>query len=86
MRMTDATPRLSERERIALEVLQGKTFNYDLGRAAGFGASGWNIDDYCQPLPSEKPGRPTPGGPFEAAVELATDYEFADPRIDSRHI
>lgn len=81
MRTTDATPRLSARERIALEALQGKTFNYDVGRASGFGASGWNIDDYCQPLPSEKPGCPTPGGSFEAAVEFATNYEFADPRI-----
>jgi uncharacterized protein (UPF0548 family) len=82
MRTTDATPRLSERERIALEALQGKTFNYDLGRGADLGpASGWNVDDYCQPLAGEEPGSPMPGGPFEAAVEVATNYEFADPRI-----
>jgi uncharacterized protein (UPF0548 family) len=82
MRTTDAAPRLSERARTALEALQGKTFNYDLELAADVGpASGWNVDDYCQPLPSEEPGSPAPGGPFEAAVELATNYEFADPRI-----
>jgi uncharacterized protein (UPF0548 family) len=82
MRTTDAAPRLSERARTALEALQGKTFNYDLELAADVGpASGWNVDDYCQPLPSEEPGSPAPGGPFEAAVELATNYEFADPRM-----
>jgi uncharacterized protein (UPF0548 family) len=82
LRRTDAAPRLSERRRSALGALQGKTFNYDLERAADFGpASGWNVDDYCQSLPREEPGSPVPGGPFEAAVELATNYEFADPRI-----
>ncbi len=43
--------------------------------------SGWNIDDYRQPLPSETPGQPEPGGTWERARELMEDYAFADPRI-----
>ena len=39
----------------------------------------WRIDDYLQPLPSETPGPPTPGGAFEAARGLIDRYEFADP-------
>ncbi|HEV3377985.1 MAG TPA: DUF1990 family protein [Thermoleophilaceae bacterium] len=43
--------------------------------------SGWNVDDYRQPLPSEPPGAPVPGGTWERARELMRDYEFADPSI-----
>ena len=42
---------------------------------------GWNVDDYCQPLPGERPGPPEPGGPWEIAQRLMRDYEFADPKI-----
>jgi uncharacterized protein (UPF0548 family) len=51
----------------------------DVNFAAGEG--GWRVDDYCQPLPSEAPGPPQPGGTWERARELMEDYEFADPRI-----
>jgi uncharacterized protein (UPF0548 family) len=43
--------------------------------------AGWRIDDYCQPLSSEPPGPPEPGGTWERARELLRNYEFADPRI-----
>ena len=42
---------------------------------------GWRIDDYCEPLPSEPPGDPVPGGPFEVAQTLLRDYRVADPKL-----
>jgi len=45
------------------------------------GGPGWNIDDYCQPLPRERPGPPEAGGVWERARALMEDYEFADPAI-----
>ena len=39
------------------------------------------MDDYCQPLPAERPGPPEPGGPWERAQKLLRDYEFADPKL-----
>jgi uncharacterized protein (UPF0548 family) len=41
----------------------------------------WRVDDYCQPLASEAPGPPQPGGTWERARQLIEDYEFADPSI-----
>ncbi|HLV73669.1 uncharacterized protein DUF1990 [Actinomadura hallensis] len=43
--------------------------------------SGWHVDDYRQPLPSEPPGPPVPGGPWETARDLVRDYQYADPAI-----
>ncbi|SNS12593.1 DUF1990 family protein [Actinomadura mexicana] len=43
--------------------------------------SGWNVDDYRQPLPAEPPGPPVPGGSWEIARHLVRDYEYADPAI-----
>jgi len=66
----------------ALRALHDKQLNFDLpSRAAMTRESGWNVDDYCQPLPAERPGPPLPGGTWERARELMLDYEFADPRI-----
>jgi uncharacterized protein (UPF0548 family) len=45
------------------------------------GGPGWNVDDYCQPLPAEGPGPPEPGGSWERARRMMEDYEFADPAI-----
>ena len=42
---------------------------------------GWHVDDYRQPLPSEPPGPPVPGGSWETARRLVADYEYADPAI-----
>jgi hypothetical protein len=66
----------------ALRALHGKRLNFDLnGREAMTREAGWNVDDYRQPLPSESPGPPVPGGTWERARDLMLDYEFADPRI-----
>ncbi|MFZ1997411.1 MAG: DUF1990 family protein [Solirubrobacteraceae bacterium] len=46
---------------------------------------GWRRDDRCQPLPSEPPGEPVPGGSWEIARRLIRGYEFADPSIVRAH-
>ena len=56
--------------------------NFEVSALAGVvSGSGWNVDDYRQPLPSEAPGEPEPGGTWERARELVEDYQFADPSI-----
>jgi uncharacterized protein (UPF0548 family) len=66
----------------ALRALHDKRLNFDLdGRDAMTRQAGWNVDDYRQPLPPERPGPAAPGGTWERARELMLDYEFADPRI-----
>ena len=70
------------RARRALDELHEKPLNFDRNDRAGWTRdAGWRIDDYCQPLPSEPPGQPQPGGSWERARALMRDYEFADPRI-----
>jgi uncharacterized protein (UPF0548 family) len=65
-----------------LEALRDKRLNFDLvDREAMTREAGWNVDDYLQPLPAERPGPPVPGGTWERARELMLDYEFADPKI-----
>lgn len=44
-------------------------------------AHGWRIDDYCEPLPSEPPGPPVAGGPFERCQTLLREYKVADPKM-----
>jgi uncharacterized protein (UPF0548 family) len=46
---------------------------------------GWHVDDRCQPLPSEPPGDPAPGGSWELASRLIQGYEFADPSLVRAH-
>jgi uncharacterized protein (UPF0548 family) len=66
----------------ALHALHDKPLNFDLAERASFDReSGWQIDDYCQALPAERPGEPEPGGTWERARDLMRDYEFADPKI-----
>ena len=68
--------------RAVLDGLHAKGLNFDAGDRRGFTAErGWRVDDYRQPLPSEAPGPPAPGGSWEVARRLLRDYEFADPRI-----
>ena len=50
---------------------------HDVNRAE----SGWNVDDFRQPLPAEPPGPPVEGGSWETACALVRDYEYADPAI-----
>jgi uncharacterized protein (UPF0548 family) len=47
--------------------------------------AGWRVDDRCQPLPSEPPGEPVPGGSWEIAQRLIKGYEFADPSLVRAH-
>jgi uncharacterized protein (UPF0548 family) len=61
-----------------LDELHDKGLNFELADQRG---DGWLSDDYCQPLPSERPGPPAPGGSWEVARELMRNYEFADPSI-----
>jgi uncharacterized protein (UPF0548 family) len=61
-----------------LDELHDKGLNFELDTPRG---DGWLSDDYCQPLPSELPGEPVPGGTWEVAKGLMHDYEFADPSI-----
>jgi uncharacterized protein (UPF0548 family) len=70
------------RARRALDALHDRPLNFDPAGLARFDvASGWRVDDYRQPLPSEPPGPPLPGGSWETARRLMRDYEFADPAI-----
>lgn len=41
----------------------------------------WRVDERHCRLPTEAPGPPVPGGPFEVARELMCSYELADPAI-----
>ena len=47
--------------------------------------AGWHVDHRCQPLPSEPPGKPVPGGSWEIAQRLIRGYEFADPSLVRAH-
>jgi uncharacterized protein (UPF0548 family) len=46
---------------------------------------GWRIDDYRTTLPSEPPGPPVDGGPFQVAQKLLRDYRVADPAMVIAH-
>lgn len=68
--------------RKALDALHSSAPNFDMDEQADHTpATGWRVDDHCQPLPREQPGPPVPGGSWEVARGLMTDYEFADPDI-----
>lgn len=65
-----------------LAELGQRPLNFDLAERAKFTTeTGWNVDDYLQPLPAEAPGEPVPGGSWVTARKLMADYEFADPAI-----
>src|SRR3954469_17000065 len=42
---------------------------------------GWHDDALSQRLPGEAPGEPEPGGSWEIARRLVTEYRMADPAI-----
>lgn len=72
----------SERIRRRLAELASRPLNFDpasLQHASP--ASGWTINDLCEPLPSEPPGSPVEGGSWAIARRLMRGYEFADPSI-----
>jgi uncharacterized protein (UPF0548 family) len=65
-----------------LPELRRRPYNYDPARRSEFTpANGWHFDNLRQPLPSEPPGPPLPGGSFETARRLMLGYEFADPSL-----
>jgi uncharacterized protein (UPF0548 family) len=79
---TGASPLRDPDARRILDQLHDKQLNFEPGARSGFRPeNGWLVDDYCQPLPAERPGPPEPGGSWEAARRILGDYEFADPAI-----
>jgi len=65
-----------------LDALHDKSLNFELGRRDEVTAeNGWHMDNYCQPLPAEVAGPPSPGGSWQVAQRLMRNYEFADPSI-----
>ena len=80
--MLDERLAATPRARRALADLTDRELNFEPAEIAGARpGSGWNIDDYCEPLPSEPPGEPVSGGSFAIARQLMRDYAFADPQI-----
>lgn len=65
-----------------LNDLHGRRLNFD---PTDLTDEGWHRDDYCQPLPSEDPGQPEPGGAWEIASRLSRSYAFADPTLVEAH-
>jgi uncharacterized protein (UPF0548 family) len=68
-----------------LNRLAGLRVNYDPARAPEHGAAGveghWHVDSGITVIGREAPGLPEPGGPWETACRLVSQYEFADARI-----
>jgi uncharacterized protein (UPF0548 family) len=68
--------------RARLRRLRTTPVNYDPGALdLRHPPVGWHVDDRCQPLASEPPGDPVPGGSWETAKRLLSGYEFADPSL-----
>ena len=69
------------RTRRRLDELSRRPVNFDASRVAEYTrAAGWHVDDMVEPLPHEVAGPPQPGGVWEVARRLLTDYQLADPR------
>jgi uncharacterized protein (UPF0548 family) len=80
--MLDEKLAATARAKQALADLGDRSLNFDPDEvAAARPGSGWNIDDYRQPLPSEPPGEPVAHGSFAIAQQLMRDYAFADPKV-----
>ena len=62
-----------------MAALRGRPLNFDPERLGD--GPGWQQDDYRQPLTSELPGPPQPGGSWAVAVALSRSYAFADPAL-----
>jgi uncharacterized protein (UPF0548 family) len=70
------------RARCLLERLPSRELNFDPSRAAEYTPENrWHVDEARQPLPAEPPGEPVPGGSWEIARRLMTDYQVAEPRM-----
>src|SRR5581483_1086464 len=73
--ISTSAPDLDER----LAALHGRSLNFEPERLGD--GPGWEHDDCRQPLASELPGPPQPGGSWEVAVALSRSYAFADPAL-----
>jgi uncharacterized protein (UPF0548 family) len=60
-----------------LAALRSRPLNFDPAELRD--PSRWVVDERTQPLPTERPGPPEPGGAWEVARGLMHGYEFADP-------
>jgi uncharacterized protein (UPF0548 family) len=66
----------------ALAALRAVELNFEpLPLEAYTPARGWHVDALSQRLPGESPGDPAPGGAWQIARRLVTDYRIADPAI-----
>jgi uncharacterized protein (UPF0548 family) len=61
-----------------LEDLRDRPLNFDPERLSALAGGQGHEDVMRQPLASEPPGDPVPGGPWEAAQRLMRDYAFAE--------
>ncbi|MFU8839246.1 MAG: DUF1990 family protein [Nitriliruptoraceae bacterium] len=62
--------------------LHGRAVNFTpVGWERAAADPAWRVDRQQTPLPSEAPGPPQPGGPFEVARALLRSYEVADPAL-----
>ncbi len=72
-------------EPAVLDKLSGLRVNYDPARSPEHGAEDaeghWHVDSGVTVLGREAPGPPEPGGAWETACRLVSQYEFADARI-----
>jgi uncharacterized protein (UPF0548 family) len=79
--LTDRLRRRADPARQLAE-LRARDINLDLSRREEHTPdNGWYVDDVRRALPSEPPGDPVPGGSWDAARQIARDYDFADPSI-----
>jgi uncharacterized protein (UPF0548 family) len=72
-------------ESAALDELPRLAINYDPARAPEGGSEvvegHWHVDSSAPLIGRAGPGPPEPGGPWELACHLVSEYEFADARI-----
>jgi uncharacterized protein (UPF0548 family) len=70
-------------EAAALDGLRHRKINYDPARAPEDGrpVGHWHVDSAATVIGQEPPGPPVPGGPWETACRLVSEYEFADGSI-----
>jgi uncharacterized protein (UPF0548 family) len=80
--MAERRPLADSQARRALDELHRLPVNFEVSQWDWpTPEHGWRVDQYRRALPAEPPGEPLPYGSWAIAKRLASDYEFADPRI-----